>query len=76
MLRGFSHAGGVCPECGTLQVGSAAACRVCGTGSKPVELGEALTDRVIGAGGGVKMVAAHPGLARAGGVAALLRYSL
>jgi hypothetical protein len=41
-----------------------------------VELDQAMSDRVLAAGGRVEVIDGHAGLARAGGVAALLRYAL
>ena len=76
LLKGFGEPGRVCGECGTLESGDTPTCRVCGKATKPVELGEAMVDRVIATGGKVEMIAVHQGLARVGGVAALLRYPL
>jgi peptide subunit release factor 1 (eRF1) len=75
LLRAFSAEGGACRECDALQPDRAAACARCGRAVKPVELGEALARRVLATGGGVQTVAAHAGLAGAGGVAARLRYA-
>ncbi len=75
-LKGFNERGRACPECGALQREPAPTCRLCGEVTKPVELGEAIAVRVIAAGGTVETVEAHPGLARVGGVAALLRFPL
>lgn len=76
LLRGFTEAGRVCVECRSLQSGDAQKCRVCGKATKAVELGEAIVDRVIAAGGRVETIESHPGLGAVGGVAALLRYPL
>jgi len=76
LLRGFTQAGRACPECGSLQPGESRVCRLCGTATKATELGEAVVDRVIGTGGSVSVIEAHPGLEKVGGVAALLRYPL
>lgn len=76
LLKGFKRPGRVCAGCGALQNGSGATCRRCGKETRAVELGEALVDRVVGAGGKVEMIEAHEELARLGGVAARLRYPL
>ncbi len=76
LLRSFREPGRACGECGALQPGETAACRVCRRPTKPVELGAALVDRVLATGGAVEAVELHAELARAGGVAARLRYSL
>ncbi len=75
-LKGFSEPGRACLECGALQRGPAPTCRLCGSATRSTELGEAIAGRVIAAGGTVQTVEGHPGLARVGGVAALLRFSL
>lgn len=74
LLESFTAPGRVCGECGALQSGSGPACRFCGKATRPVELGEAMVDAVLAAGGQVTTVEIHEGLTRAGGVAALLRY--
>jgi len=76
LLDGFSEPGRVCVECGALQRGSGATCRLCGKATKVTELGEAVVDRVIAAGGKVEAIGVHQRLARVGGMAALLRYPL
>ena len=76
LLKRFGESGRVCAYCGALQPGDGPACRVCGKATTRIELGEAMVDRVIAAGGLVEMVEGHDDLARAGGVAALLRYPL
>jgi hypothetical protein len=76
LLRGFRELGRACPGCGSLQPGDAAACRLCGHATAPAELGEALVNRTIAAGGQVTMIDAHPALARAGSAAARLRFAL
>jgi peptide chain release factor subunit 1 len=76
LLEGFSEPGRVCVECGALQRGSDATCRLCGKATKAAELGEAVVDRVIAAGGRVEAIGVHQRLARVGGMAALLRYPL
>jgi hypothetical protein len=76
LLRGYEEDGRVCPGCRALQrAAESEACRWCGTATRPLELGEAMVQRVIEAGGDVASVDAHGGLERAGGVAALLRYA-
>jgi stalled ribosome rescue protein Dom34 len=47
-----------------------------GKETQPVELGEAMVDRVVATGGTVEVLETHAGLARVGGVAGLLRYEL
>lgn len=76
LLRGFSQPGRVCVECGWLQSGDGQKCRLCQKATKKAELGEAIVDRVIAAGGKVETIGNHPGLLGVGGVAALLRYPL
>jgi peptide subunit release factor 1 (eRF1) len=76
LLKGFSEGGQACVECEALQGGPPAACPLCGKETRAIDLGEAMVDRVLRAGGGVEMIAVHGGLSRVGGVAALLRYPL
>jgi len=76
LLEGFRQPGFVCVECGGLQGGAEAACHLCGKPTRAAELGGAIVDRVIAAGGKVETVQIHQALARVGGVAALLRYPL
>lgn len=76
LVNGVTERGQGCDGCGTLQRGASVTCRLCGSQTKPTELGEAMVSRVIAAGGTVKIIEAHPGLARVGAVAALLRYPL
>ena len=76
LLESFSVPGGVCVECGALRSAADAACRLCGKATRATELGGAMVDRVIAAGGKVETIGVHQGLARVGGVAALLRYPL
>ncbi len=76
LLKGFREEGRLCTGCGALQQVDGASCRVCGQRTEPRELGEAMVDRVLATGGRVDVLDAHDGLARVGGVAALLRYSL
>jgi hypothetical protein len=74
LLGAYDEAGRVCGTCGALQRAADATCRWCGAATSVVELGETMVQRVLAAGGDVAGVDAHGGLARAGGVAALLRY--
>ena len=76
LLEGFSQPGRLCVECGGLQSGGDAACRLCGKPTRAAELGGAIVDRVIATGGKVETVQIHQVLARVGGLAALLRYPL
>ncbi|MBI4637732.1 MAG: hypothetical protein HY727_15460 [Candidatus Rokubacteria bacterium] len=77
VLRGAgAFPGGACLACGALQPGDAPACRACGGKTRAVRLGDAVADRVIAADGAVDLVDEHPGLTRAGGMAARLRYPL
>jgi peptide subunit release factor 1 (eRF1) len=76
LLEGFSQPGRLCVECGGLQSGGDAACRLCGKPTRVAELGGAIVGRVIATGGKVETVQIHQVLARVGGVAALLRYPL
>jgi peptide subunit release factor 1 (eRF1) len=75
LLNGFNKPGQVCGECQSFQ-SEGANCRLCGKTTKAIELAEAVVNRVIASGGSVKRVGAHEGLARVGGLAALLRYPL
>jgi peptide subunit release factor 1 (eRF1) len=76
VLRTFREAGQRCAACGALQRGSAARCRGCGGETRPVDLSDALVDRVLASGGRVEVVEAHEGLRGVGGIAARLRYPL
>jgi len=76
LLKDFREPGRICVECGALQRDPTSTCRLCGQATKPVELGEAIAGRVIAAGGTVQIVESHSGLARVGGVGALLRFPL
>jgi peptide chain release factor subunit 1 len=73
LLKTFHEDGRRCSACGAIQPGSRGDCRVCGGDTQPLELGEALVERVVATGGSVDMVEA-PWLGRVEGVAALLRY--
>ena len=76
LLKTFSEPGRQCTSCGALEPGTGATCHACGSATKEVELGEALVERVLTTGGTVESVDGRASLARAGGVAALLRYPL
>jgi protein required for attachment to host cells len=73
LLKTFHEAGRRCSACGAIQPGGSGDCRVCGGETQPLELGEALVERVVATGGSVDMVE-EPWLGRVEGVAALLRY--
>jgi len=75
VLRGAHDVGRACEGCGALQRGLGGACSYCGRETRPVELEEAIVDRVISTGGVVTVVDQHAWLSRRGGVAALLRYA-
>jgi peptide subunit release factor 1 (eRF1) len=75
VLRDFRDVGHVCESCGALQRGLAGQCSYCRRETKPVALEEAVIDRVIATGGTVTLIDRHAGLARRGGVVALLRYA-
>lgn len=74
VLDGFQAPGRRCRRCATVEPGEGGPCPACGGPTRPVELGEALVELVIAAGGTAETVATHAGLARAGGIAARLRY--
>jgi hypothetical protein len=74
LLRSYEEQGHVCPACQALQRAGSTVCGFCGKATSSLELGEAMVQRVLAAGGDVDSVEVHGGLARAGGVAALLRY--
>lgn len=74
VLRGFDPPGRECPACGALHAGGEEACPACGTATRAVRLGTVAVDRVVAAGGTVEVVDTHAELARAGGIAARLRY--
>jgi hypothetical protein len=74
LLNDFAENGAICNACAALQRGAAGACRWCGKPTRTIDLGEAMVQRVLAAGGTVEGVALHAGLARAGGVTALLRF--
>jgi peptide subunit release factor 1 (eRF1) len=74
VLRGWSTPGRRCGKCGTLQGGFSFTCPACGGEAVTVELGEAMAERVVAAGGSVETIEVHQPLTMAGGVAAALRY--
>ncbi len=74
LLDRLEEIGRVCPGCRALQPITNDRCRWCGLTTNTTELGEAMVQRVLAAGGDVESVEAHARLERAGGVAALLRY--
>jgi peptide chain release factor subunit 1 len=76
LLKGFREIGTACQACGALARGTHPTCRFCGKETKVTELGEAMTDRVIGAQGKAETVEIHQPLARVGGVTARLRFPL
>ena len=76
LLNGLTASGRMCGRCGMLGEEFAWTCPVCGGEARTVELGEAITKRVVAAAGEVEPVLAHEGLARAGGIAADLRHPL
>ena len=76
LLKRFSEPGRGCVACGALQPGDSPRCRLCAGETEPVELGSAMADRVIAAGGRVETIERHEELARLGGVVARLRYPL
>ena len=76
LLKGWSTAGRACSGCGALRPGRTGKCPACGSEATPVELGEAMAERVVASGGTVETIAAHQPLAAAGGIAAELRYPL
>lgn len=76
LLREFRGEGRACAACRAIQSGPGAGCRRCGQATKAVELGEAMVDQVVAAGGKVEVIASHAGLAAVGGIAARLRYPI
>lgn len=63
-----------CSACHALQRAEEVVCRWCGATTGALELGEAMVQRVLAAGGDIASIDVHAGLERAGGIAALLRY--
>jgi hypothetical protein len=74
LLQGYAEDGRACVACRALQRAGGAACRWCAGATGAIEVGEGLVQRVLAASGDVASLQTHAGLARAGGVAALLRY--
>jgi peptide subunit release factor 1 (eRF1) len=75
ILKNWDEVGRVCPACGALQSRENTTCRWCGKPTRDISLGEEMVRRVLAADGTVESTAAHAGLERAGGIAALLRYA-
>jgi hypothetical protein len=76
VLKAFDVAGGRCSACGRLQRDDSGACDACAAEIRPVQLGDAVVERVVAAGGRVEVVHDSVALERAGGVAARLRYAV
>jgi hypothetical protein len=76
LLAACREVGVVCRHCGAMQVGMKPACALCGRAVRPVELRQAMREEVVAAGGEVRLVTEHAGLARYDGVAARLRFPL
>jgi peptide subunit release factor 1 (eRF1) len=74
LLQTYEEDGRVCSRCHALQRAATAVCQWCSAVTNPMELGEAMVRCVLAADGDVASVDGHEGLARVGGVAALLRY--
>jgi len=74
LLASYREDGRGCPACHALQRAHDVVCRWCGATTSTLELGEAMVQRVLATGGDVASLDGHAGLARAGGIAALLRY--
>jgi peptide subunit release factor 1 (eRF1) len=74
LLASYGEDGRICLGCHALQRGEDVACRWCAAATHALELGEAMVQRVLAAGGDVASIDGHAALERAGGVAALLRY--
>ena len=76
VAKSFGPSGLACAGCRGLARGDGPHCQLCGGPTTRVELAQAMSDRVLAAGGRVKVIAGHIRLAHVGGVAALLRYPL
>ena len=76
LLNSWEEDGQLCTACRGLQRARNTRCRWCGGLAVERELGEAMVQRVLASGTDVAPVDVHAGLARAGGVAAVLRYPL
>ena len=76
LLPEFDSPGTVCRGCNVLQpADSAERCRFCGDAVQPIDLGEAMTSRVLASGGRVGLTGRHAALSSRGGVGAILRYA-
>jgi peptide subunit release factor 1 (eRF1) len=76
LLRDLGRTAGECQPCGTLVAEPDWPCSRCGAVTRSVDLGDALVERVLAAGGDVELVSGDEALDRVGGVAARLRYPL
>jgi hypothetical protein len=76
LLEGLKRPGRRCVGCAAIDTGEDTTCRLCGNTLREVELGEAMSERVIREGGTVFPVQIHAGLERMDGVAAVLRFPL
>lgn len=76
LLETFHLPGVACLPCRVLRAGTASTCGACGRDATTVELGEAMIERVLEAGGRVETVSAHAALADHDGLAASLRYPI
>jgi hypothetical protein len=74
LVVSYREDGRGCPACQAVQRAKDVTCRWCGATTSALELGEAMVQRVLAAGGDVASLDAHAGLERAGGIAARLRY--
>lgn len=73
IARDYRCAGRRCTRCGALARGNAPACPFCRGATTDASLDRAICERVLAAGGRIDVIDDHAGLARAGGIAALLR---
>lgn len=76
VLKEWSSPGRMCTRCSMLGEGFTWTCPACGGEPRTVELGDAITRRVLATRGEVEPVEAHPGLAAVGGIAADLRHPI
>ena len=76
LLEGLKRPGRGCLGCAAIDRDEGVTCRLCGGALHEVELGEAMSERVIADGGTVVPVSTHAGLERMDGVAAVLRFPL
>jgi hypothetical protein len=65
LLRSLGEEGRACSACQALQDAASTVCRWCNAATRSIELGEAMIQRVLAAGGDVAIVDVHAGLARA-----------